>query len=59
MDAMKKEALQSIEKMPETATIEEIMYRLYVLDKIAKGREAVRVSKVVSVDELKKEMRQW
>ena len=59
METMKKEALQSIEKMPETATIEEIMYRLYVLDKIAKGREAVRQGKVISVDELKKEMRQW
>ncbi len=59
METMKKEALQSIEKMPDTATMEEIMYRLYVLDKIAKGREAVRQGKVISVEELKKEMRQW
>lgn len=58
MEAMKKEALQSIEKMPETATIEEIMYRLCVQDKIAKGRKAVREGKVITVDELKKEMRQ-
>lgn len=56
---MKKEALQTIEKMAETATMEEIMYQLYVLDKISKGREAVRQGNVVSIDDLKKEMQQW
>ncbi len=59
METVKKEALHTIEKMPDTATMEEIMYRLYVLDKISKGREAVRQGKVVSVDDLKKEMQQW
>lgn len=56
---MKKEALQTIEKMADTATMEEIMYQLYVLDKISKGREAVRQGTVVSIDDLKKEMQQW
>ena len=59
MDTVKKEAIQTIEKMSDTATMEEIMERLYVLDKISKGREAVRQGKTVSVDDLKKEMQQW
>lgn len=59
MGTVKKEVLQTIEKMPDTATMEEIMHRLYVLDKISKGRDAVRQGKVVTIDELKKEMRQW
>lgn len=59
METMKKEALQTIEKMADTATMEEIMYQLYVLDKISKGREAVRQGNVVSIDDLKKEMQQW
>jgi hypothetical protein len=59
METVKKEVLHTIEKMSDAATMEEIMYRLYVLDKISKGRDAVRQGKVVTVDELKKEMRQW
>jgi len=59
MESVKKEALQTIEKMPETATMEEIMYRLFVIDKISKGREAVQQGKIISVDDLKKEIRQW
>jgi len=27
--------------MPDSADIDEIMYRLYVIDKVRKGREAV------------------
>lgn len=59
MNTIKKEALQTIEKMSDTATMEEIMYRLYVLDKISKGREAIREGRIVTVNELKKEMQRW
>ena len=41
MHAAKQEALETIGKLPEDVDMEEIMYRLYVLDKIRKGQEAV------------------
>ena len=45
--------------MPDTAEIDDIMYRLYVVDKVRKGREAVRRGEVLSIEELKKEVESW
>ncbi len=45
--------------MPDTAEIDDIMYRLYVIDKVRKGREAVQRGEVLSVEELKKEIESW
>ena len=59
MEALKKEAINVISKMPDTAEIDDIMYRLYVIDKVRKGREAVRQGNAVPVEELQKEIESW
>ena len=59
MESLKQEALNVISKMPDTAEIDDIMYRLYVIDKVRKGREAVQRGDVVSVEDLKKEIELW
>ena len=59
MKTLKKEALNAISKLPETADIDEIMYRLYVIDKVRKGEEAVKEGSVISVENLKKEIESW
>jgi hypothetical protein len=59
MKSLKKEAMNAISKMPETADIDDIMYRLYVIDKVRKGREAVQQGKVISVDELREQIKSW
>jgi hypothetical protein len=59
MESLKQEAINVISKMPETAEIDDIMYRLYVIDKVRKGREAVKRGEVVSIEELKKEIESW
>ncbi|MBU0769504.1 MAG: hypothetical protein WAL93_16635 [Desulfobacterales bacterium] len=59
MESLKKEAMNAISKMPETADIDDIMYRLYVIDKVRKGREAVQQGKVISVDELREDLQSW
>ena len=59
MESLKEEALNVISKMPDTAEIDDIMYRLYVIDKVRKGREAVQRGEVVSIEELKKEIESW
>lgn len=59
MENLKQEALNVISKMPDTAEIDDIMYRLYVIDKIRKGREAVQRGEVVSIEDLKKEIESW
>jgi hypothetical protein len=38
---MKKTAINALSSLPDTATYEDAMYRIYVLEKIAKGKEAI------------------
>jgi hypothetical protein len=59
MESLKQEVMNAISKMPETADIDDIMYRLYVIDKVRKGREAVQQGKVISVDELREQIKSW
>ena len=59
MESLKQEALNVISKLPDTAEIDDIMYRLYVIDKVRKGREAVQRGEVLSIEELKKEIESW
>jgi hypothetical protein len=59
MESLKQEALNVISKMPDTAEIDDIMYRLYVIDKVRKGREAVRRGETISIEDLKKEIESW
>ena len=46
-----------ISRMPES--VDEVMYQLYVIDKIRKGRDASAKKDAISVDALKKEIEQW
>ncbi len=59
MHAAKREALEAIGKLPEDTDMDEIMYRLYVLDKIRKGQEAVEQGQTVTSEELKREIDSW
>lgn len=59
METLKQEAIKAISKLPDTARIDDIMYELYVIDQINKGREAAERGDTISVEELKKEMLTW
>ncbi|OGL47925.1 MAG: hypothetical protein A2161_16355 [Candidatus Schekmanbacteria bacterium RBG_13_48_7] len=59
METLKQEAINAISKLPDTASIDDIMYRLYVIDKVKKGKESVNQGKVISIEELKREMNSW
>ncbi|MGB5736238.1 MAG: hypothetical protein WBM40_17510 [Thiohalocapsa sp.] len=59
MHAAKQEALEIIGNLPEDTDMDEIMYRLYVLDKIRKGQEAVQQGRSLTSEELKREIDSW
>jgi len=59
MIAVKQEALNTIEQLPQNTDMDEIMYRLYVLDKVRKGQEAVKEGKTITSKELKREIDSW
>lgn len=59
MQPVKQEALDTINNLPEDTNMDEIMYRLYVLEKIRKGQQAVEDGHTISHDDLKKEIETW
>ena len=59
MQAAKQDALNTINQLPENADMEEIMYRLYVLDKVRKGQEAVEKGETLSGEELQRDIDLW
>jgi hypothetical protein len=59
MNTLKQEALNAISQLPETSDIDTLMYNLYVIDKVIKGREAVEKGETVSVEDLKREIESW
>ena len=59
MLAIKQEALRTINALPDDADIEEIMYRLYIIDKIRKGQQAIEQKQILSSDELKQQIETW
>lgn len=59
MENLKQEVIKAISKLPESANIDDIMYELYVIDKVKKGREAAERGDTISVQDLKKEMQSW
>ncbi len=59
MQAAKQEALNTINQLPENTDMDEIMYQLYVLDKIRKGQAAVEQGKTITSKALKREIDSW
>ena len=59
MEAIKQEALKTIHQLPDDADMDEIMYRLYLLDKIRKEREEVVQGKTLTGEQLKQEIDAW
>ena len=59
MQAIKQLALDTIRELPEDVDPDEIMYRLYVLDKVRKGQKAVDQGRIVASDELERQMKSW
>lgn len=59
METLKEESINAISRLPDSAGIDEIMYRLYVIDKVRKGEKAIKQDEIITVEDLKKEMKSW
>jgi predicted transcriptional regulator len=55
----KQEALEAIQRLPDTADMEEIMYRLYVLENIRRGQRDAAEGKTQTAEEVLKEIQSW
>jgi hypothetical protein len=59
METLKQESLKALSNLPDESNIDEIMYRLYVVDKVKKGKEAVINGETLTLEELKNEVSKW
>lgn len=55
----KKEALSAIERLPDSADMEQIMYRLYVLENIRRGQQDADAGNSASLEDLRREAAAW
>jgi hypothetical protein len=56
---LKQDALESFQRLPDDVDVDEMMYQLYVIDKLHKSREAIKQGDVINHDDFKREMQQW
>ena len=59
MPIAKKQVMKVIKSLPDDCTIEDIQYRLYVLEKVAQGIRAIDEGRVVPHEEVEKRVRKW
>ncbi len=59
MQAVKQEALNTIARFPEDTDMEEIMYRLYVLENIRRGQQDAAQGKTQSAEEVLRDIQTW
>ena len=55
----RQDALHAIERLPDDVPLDEIVYRLYVLNKVQQGLKDVDAGRTVSSDELTREIEAW
>jgi predicted transcriptional regulator len=59
MDLLKETAIESIKRLPEGCTIEEIMYRIDLVAQIFEGLKDAEAGKLITSEELLERVDQW
>ena len=55
----KQEALEAIQRLPDDASTEQIMYRLYVLENIRQGQQDTAEGNTQLAEEVLKDIQTW
>ena len=55
----KQDAIHAIEQLPDDAPLDEIVYRLFVLNKIQQGLRDIDAGRTIKHDELAQEIEAW
>jgi len=59
MSTVKEEVRRVLEGLPDDVTIEEVMYHLYVRQKVEHAQDDVRAGRTVSQEEVERRMEKW
>jgi predicted transcriptional regulator len=55
----KQDAIDVIEQLPDDVPMDEIVYRLYVVNKVRRGMQDVEAGRGISSEELAREIEEW
>ncbi len=55
----KQDAIEAIERLPDDVALDEIVYRLYVVNKIRLGMQDIEAGRGISSEALAQEIEQW
>jgi hypothetical protein len=55
----KQEVSQLLSQLPDDATLEDIQYHVYVLEKIRRGREDVEAGRGHTTEQARERLRRW
>lgn len=59
MNSIRDEARKLVDQLPEGASWDDLMYQIYVRQKIDAGRKAIAEGRFVTQDELDKQIATW
>ena len=59
MASPKQVARQILDSLPDDCSLEEIQYRLYVRQMVEEGREDVRQGRLVSQEDIERDLERW
>ena len=59
MQSAKQEVRELLDQLPEDATVEDIHYHLYVLEKIRRGEARAKAEGTLAQDEVEARLAKW
>jgi hypothetical protein len=59
MSSAKQQVESLLNKLPETCSLEDIQYHLYVLDRVRHGIEDAKQQGTISQDDVEKRLSHW
>jgi hypothetical protein len=59
MSTVKQDVESLLKRLPDTVSVEDIQYHLYVLDKVRRGLEDARVKGTLSQEEVESRFGKW
>ena len=59
MSTAKQDVEHLLTKLPDNASVEDIQYHLYVLDKVRRGLEDARTNGAISQEEVETRLNKW
>lgn len=59
MNTAKQDVAKLLNKLPDSSTVEDIQYHLYVLNKVRQGLEDARANGTLSQEEVESRLNRW